>query len=127
MKKTKIVCTIGPKTESKEMLTKLLNAGMNVMRLNFSHGDYQEHGQRIQTLREVMKETGKNAAILLDTKGPEIRTIKLENGQDVSLIAGQKFTITTDPTVIGNNERVAVTYPSLTKDLKPGDTILIDD
>ncbi|HHQ4605912.1 TPA: pyruvate kinase, partial [Aeromonas hydrophila] len=83
MKKTKIVCTIGPKTESKEMLAKMLDAGMNVMRLNFSHGDYAEHGGRISNLRAVMAETGKHAAILLDTKGPEIRTIKLEGGNDV--------------------------------------------
>ena len=75
MKKTKIVCTIGPKTESEEMLTKMLEAGMNVMRLNFSHGDYAEHGQRIQNLRNVMSKTGKKAAILLDTKRPQIRTI----------------------------------------------------
>ncbi len=89
MKKTKIVCTIGPKTESEEMLAKMLDAGMNVMRLNFSHGDYAEHGQRIQNLRNVMSKTGKTvmsktgktAAILLDTKGPEIRTkLKLEGG-----------------------------------------------
>ena len=72
MKKTKIVCTIGPKTESKEVLKQLLEAGMNVMRLNFSHGDYEEHGRRISNLREVMAETGMRAAILLDTKGPEI-------------------------------------------------------
>ena len=110
MKKTKIVCTIGPKTESEEMLTKMLEAGMNVMRLNFSHGDYAEHGQRIQNLRNVMSKTGKKAAILLDTKGPEIRTIKLEGGNDVSLKAGQTFTFTTDKSVIGNNEIVAVTY-----------------
>ncbi|WP_256702088.1 pyruvate kinase, partial [Aeromonas sp. RU39B] len=88
MKKTKIVCTIGPKTESKEMLSKLLDAGMNVMRLNFSHGDYEEHGNRIRNLREVMTETGRKAAILLDTKGPEIRTMKLEGGNDASLVAG---------------------------------------
>lgn len=93
MKKTKIVCTIGPKTESEEMLSKMLDAGMNVMRLNFSHGDYAEHGQRIQNLRNVMSKTGKKAAILLDTKGPEIRTIKLEGGNDVSLKAGQTFTL----------------------------------
>ncbi|MEJ2765793.1 pyruvate kinase PykF [Photobacterium sp. MCCC 1A19761] len=127
MKKTKIVCTIGPKTESKEMLTKLADAGMNVMRLNFSHGDFAEHGQRIQNLRDVMAETGKQLAILLDTKGPEIRTIKLENGQDFSLVAGQEFTFTTDTTVIGNQDRVAVTYPGFAQDLAKGNTILVDD
>lgn len=127
MKKTKIVCTIGPKSESKEMLTKLLNAGMNVMRLNFSHGDYEEHGQRIKNLREVMQETGIKAAIMLDTKGPEIRTIKLEGGNDVSLVAGQTFTFTTDKSVVGNTERVAVTYAGFATDLKAGDRVLVDD
>ncbi|SUC26735.1 Pyruvate kinase I [Providencia rustigianii] len=127
MKKTKIVCTIGPKTESEEKLTQLLDAGMNVMRLNFSHGDYEEHGQRIKNLRSVCAKTGKQAAILLDTKGPEIRTMKLEGGNDVSLVAGQTFAFTTDTSVIGNKDRVAVTYPGLTKDLKVGDTVLVDD
>ncbi|AVQ86030.1 pyruvate kinase [Plesiomonas shigelloides] len=127
MKKTKIVCTIGPKTESKEMLGKLLDAGMNVMRLNFSHGDYEEHGNRIRNLRAVMAETGKRAAILLDTKGPEIRTIKLEGGNDVSLVAGQTFSFTTDKSVIGNKDRVAVTYDGFAADLKEGDTVLVDD
>lgn len=127
MKKTKIVCTIGPKSESKEMLTKLLNAGMNVMRLNFSHGDYDEHGARIKNLREVMQETGIKAAIMLDTKGPEIRTIKLEGGNDVHLVAGQTFTFTTDKSVIGNSERVAVTYSGFAEDLKVGNRVLVDD
>ncbi|MGJ0577066.1 pyruvate kinase PykF [Xenorhabdus bovienii] len=127
MKKTKIVCTIGPKTESETKLTELLNAGMNVMRLNFSHGDYEEHGQRIKNLRAVTAKTGKKAAILLDTKGPEIRTIKLEGGNDVSLTAGQTFTFTTDKSVIGNQECVAVTYAGLPADLKPGNIILVDD
>ncbi|WP_392562329.1 pyruvate kinase PykF [Orbus sturtevantii] len=127
MKKTKIVCTIGPKSESKEMLAKLLNAGMNVMRLNFSHGDYEEHGERIRNLREVMQETGRKAAIMLDTKGPEIRTIKLEGGNDVSLVAGQKFTFTTDKSVTGNSECVAVTYAGFANDLKAGDRVLVDD
>lgn len=127
MKKTKIVCTIGPKSESKEMLTKLLQAGMNVMRLNFSHGNHEEHATRISTLREIKAETGLKAAILLDTKGPEIRTIKLDGGKDVKLVAGQKFVITTDKTFIGNSEKVAVTYDSFTSDLSIGDIVLIDD
>ncbi|MGO2497579.1 MAG: pyruvate kinase PykF [Vibrio litoralis] len=127
MKKTKIVCTIGPKTESVEKLTELANAGMNVMRLNFSHGDFEEHGNRIANLRQVMKNTGKQLAILLDTKGPEIRTIKLENGDDVALVAGQDFTFTTDTSVVGNKNTVAVTYPGFAQDLKAGDTILVDD
>ncbi|AZL85804.1 pyruvate kinase PykF [Aliivibrio salmonicida] len=127
MKKTKIVCTIGPKTESVEKLTELANAGMNVMRLNFSHGDFQEHGNRIDNLRQVMKNTGKQLAILLDTKGPEIRTIKLDNGNDVALVAGQDFTFTTDVSVVGNKDVVAVTYPGFAKDLVTGNTILVDD
>ncbi|WP_028023548.1 pyruvate kinase PykF [Enterovibrio calviensis] len=127
MKKTKIVCTIGPKTESVEMLTKLADAGMNVMRLNFSHGNFDEHGTRIANLREVMKNTGKQLAILLDTKGPEIRTIKLEGGNDVALVAGQTFTFTTDASVVGNSERVAVTYTGLSQDLNAGNIILVDD
>ena len=127
MKKTKIVCTIGPKTESVEMLKKLLGAGMNMMRMNFSHGDHEEHGNRIKNFRQAKAETGKRAALLLDTKGPEIRTIKLVNGEDVKIVAGQDFTFTTDKTVIGDTTRVAVTYEGLTSDLKAGDTVLVDD
>jgi len=127
LKKTKIVCTIGPVTESVETLKELLNRGMNVMRLNFSHGDYEEHGTRIKNFRQAMSETGKRAGLLLDTKGPEIRTMSLEDGKDVSIKAGQKFTFTTDQSVVGNSERVAVTYPDFAKDLKVGDMILVDD
>ncbi|MGL4674664.1 MAG: pyruvate kinase, partial [Wohlfahrtiimonas sp.] len=127
MKKTKIVCTIGPKTESEDVLLKLLNAGMNVMRLNFSHGNYEEHKARIDNLRDVCDKHGKQAAILLDTKGPEIRTIKLKDGQDAPLKAGQTFTLTTDKTVIGDETRVAVTYEGLPNDLKVGNIVLIDD
>ena len=127
MKKTKIVCTIGPTTESVETLKELLNRGMNVMRLNFSHGDYEEHGTRMKNFRQAMSETGIRGGILLDTKGPEIRTMLLKDGKDVSIKAGQKFTFTTDQTVIGDNERVAVTYENFAKDLKVGDMVLVDD
>ncbi len=109
------------------MLGNLLSAGMNVMRLNFSHGDYVEHGQRIKNLRAVMEKTGQQAAILLDTKGPEIRTMKLENGADVTLTAGQTFTFTTDQSIVGNKDRVAVTYAGFTEDLSVGNTVLVDD
>jgi len=109
------------------MLTKLVNNGMNVMRLNFSHGDFVEHGTRITRIREVCEETGKNVAVLLDTKGPEIRTVKLENGNDVLLNAGQEFTLSTDQTIIGNNTIVAVTYEGLATDLAVGNTVLLDD
>lgn len=78
MRKTKIVCTIGPSSESLENIKKLIMAGMNVSRLNFSHGDFEEHGNRIKTIRQASAELGKSIAILLDTKGPEIRTGKLK-------------------------------------------------
>lgn len=80
MRRTKIVCTIGPASESVEKLVQLIEAGMNVCRLNFSHGDHEEHKQRIQNIREAEKITGKHVALLLDTKGPEIRTHNMENG-----------------------------------------------
>jgi pyruvate kinase len=126
MRKTKIVCTIGPASESKEMLTKLVQAGMNVMRLNFSHGDYEEHGARISNIREVVQETGVKVAILLDTKGPEIRTMNVTGG-DVLLEAGQTFTLSTDQSISGDKSRVAVTYPELPNDLSVGKTVLLDD
>ncbi|UDG79268.1 Pyruvate kinase I [Candidatus Ecksteinia adelgidicola] len=127
MKKTKIVCTIGPKSESEEILTKLLHAGMNVVRLNFSHGNYKDHSQRIRNIRTVMMNTGLNAGILLDTKGPEIRTMRLEEKKEVRLLSGQIFTFTTNQNIIGNNKRVAVTYKGFSTDLKIGNTILVDD
>ena len=88
MKKTKVVCTIGPKSEDPAILKNLLDSGMNVMRLNFSHGDYEEHGRRIDAIEKIMKEYGRLFAVLLDTKGPEIRTGNLENGEEIELVAG---------------------------------------
>ena len=127
MKMTKMVCTIGPKSEPREVMEKLIDNGMNVMRLNFSHGDYEEHGARIKTARAIAAETGKLIAILLDTKGPEIRTGELQNDQDVLLEVGNEVTVTTDFSVIGTKDRFAVSYPEIVKDLKPGNTILLDD
>jgi pyruvate kinase len=127
LKKTKIVCTIGPASESREILKELLNAGMNMMRLNFSHGSYEEHGARIKTFREIKKELGKKAAIMLDNKGPEIRTMRLDGGRDISIVGGQEFIFTTNADIIGNNKIVAVTYDGFAKDLKLHDTILVDD
>ncbi len=127
MKKTKMVCTIGPKSEDPAILKTLLDSGMNVMRLNFSHGDYEEHGGRIDAIEKIMKEYGRLFAVILDTKGPEIRTCDLENGQDIELHTGDRITITTDATVIGNKEKISVTYKDLAKDLNPGDTVLLDD
>ncbi|SEF59215.1 pyruvate kinase [Caloramator fervidus] len=125
MRKTKIVCTIGPASESEEMLRKLIEAGMNAARLNFSHGNHEEHGKRIQLIKKIREELGKPIAIILDTKGPEIRTGKFKDGK-VELVEGQKFIITTRQ-VEGDNTICSVTYEKLHEDVKPGDTILIDD
>ena len=127
MKMTKMVCTIGPKSEPREIMEKLIDNGMNVMRLNFSHGDYEEHGGRIKTAKAIAAETGKLIAILLDTKGPEIRTGELQNDQDVLLEAGKEVIVTTDFSVIGTKDKFAVSYPEIVNDLKPGNTILLDD
>ena len=128
IKMTKVVCTIGPKSEKKEVLKELVLSGMNVMRLNFSHGDHEEHGARIKTIREISKEIGKHVAILLDTKGPEIRTGSHAEGDvKYDLVEGQDFIVTTDYSFKGTPEKISVSYPGMTKDLKPGDTILVDD
>ncbi|SHH18122.1 pyruvate kinase [Tepidibacter thalassicus] len=124
-KKTKIVCTIGPASEKKEVLKELINNGLNVCRLNFSHGDYEEHGARIKTIKELREELKKSVAILLDTKGPEIRTGKFAE-PEVLLEEGQTFTITMED-VIGTKEKCTVSYKGLIDDVKVGDTILIDD
>ncbi|MBP1154604.1 MULTISPECIES: pyruvate kinase [unclassified Paenibacillus] len=126
MRKTKIVCTIGPVSESLDMFKKLIDAGMNVARLNFSHGDFEEHGNRIKTVRQASQEMGKSIAILLDTKGPEIRTGKLKDDQKVELIQDNLITLTTEE-VLGDAERVSITYRDLYKDVRIGSTILIDD
>lgn len=125
MRKTKIVCTIGPASESVEKLVELIEAGMNVARLNFSHGDYAEHGQRIQNIREAAKRTGKTIAILLDTKGPEIRTHNMENGA-IELKEGAQVIVTVNE-VLGTPEKFSVTYEGLIDDVNPGDKILLDD
>jgi pyruvate kinase len=125
MRKTKIVCTIGPASESIENLKKLMNAGMNVARLNFSHGDYEEHGNRIKNIRQACAETGKTVAILLDTKGPEIRTGKL-SVDAIELVQDQHIILTTEE-ILGDAQRVSVTYSDLPKDVTVGSTILIDD
>lgn len=125
MKKTKIVCTIGPASESVEMLVDLMNAGMNVCRLNFSHGDFEEHGNRIKNIREAMKISGKRVAILLDTKGPEIRTNDMENGA-MTLKTGDTIRISMEE-VLGTTEKFSVTYPQLIDDVNVGSHILLDD
>ncbi|KQL37951.1 pyruvate kinase [Bacillus sp. FJAT-25509] len=125
MRKTKIVCTIGPASESVEKLVELINAGMNVARLNFSHGSHEEHAARITSIREASKKTGRTVAILLDTKGPEIRTLDFEGGQ-AELTTGNEVIITTEP-VVGTAEKFAVSYEGLIDDVHVGSKILIDD
>ena len=126
MKRTKIICTMGPNTDDEEMMRKLAKAGMDIARFNFSHGDHEEQKTRMDLLKKVRKELKLPIAILLDTKGPEIRTGILEGGQKVYLEEGSQFTLTTEQ-IEGNNTRCSQTYKNLPKDVKVGDTILIDD
>lgn len=125
MKKTKIVCTIGPASESLDTLVELMNSGMNVARLNFSHGDFEEHGARIKNIREAAKITGKTIAILLDTKGPEIRTHNMKDGI-VELMTGDTVRIAMSE-VEGTKEKFSITYPGLIDDVRVGSHILLDD
>ncbi|WP_409327724.1 pyruvate kinase [Staphylococcus pseudoxylosus] len=125
MRKTKIVCTIGPASESEEMLEKLIKAGMNVARLNFSHGDHAEHKARIDTIREVSKRLGKTVGILLDTKGPEIRTHNMQNGV-IELEKGNEVIVSMTE-VEGTLDKFSVTYDNLINDVDEGSYILLDD
>ncbi|HEY9576719.1 MAG TPA: pyruvate kinase, partial [Pseudobacillus sp.] len=125
MRKTKIVCTIGPASESPSMLEKLMEAGMNIARLNFSHGNHEEHAQRIKNIREAAKKMGKTIGILLDTKGPEIRTHNMENDA-IELTVGSQVTVSMHE-VLGTPEKFSVTYEGLIDDIKPGGKILLDD
>lgn len=125
IRKTKIVCTIGPASDSIEMLEKLMLAGMDVARLNFSHGNHDEHLKRIENIRQAAKNVGKHVAILLDTKGPEIRTGDLESGE-VELKKGNHLTIVMDD-IVGTEERISVTYHGLVNDVEIGSRILLDD
>ena len=125
MRKTKIVCTIGPASDTKEMLIGLCKAGMNVARLNFSHGVHPDHQRRIDLIKEVREELGLPIAILLDTKGPEYRIKTFADGK-IELSDGDKFIFTTDE-VVGNRERVSVNYKKLAEELVPGDTILLNN
>lgn len=125
MRKTKIVCTIGPASESPEMLKKLINAGMNVARLNFSHGDHSDHGIRIANIKRAREELHETVAILLDTKGPEIRLGQLKE-EPIELVQDESIILTTDE-ILGDKHRVQVTYRDLPQDVRVGSTILIDD
>ena len=126
MKKTKVVCTMGPNTNNPEIMRGLVKNGMNVARFNFSHGDYEEHKGRMDLLKQIREEEHANVAILLDTKGPEIRTGVLKDGKKVHLKAGMEFTLTTED-IIGDENRVSITYKGLAEDVDAGKVILIDD
>lgn len=125
MRKTKIVATLGPKTNEVPIIKELIKAGLNAARFNFSHGSHEEHGQRMDNFIRAREEMGAHLPMVLDTKGPEIRTGDFASGS-VMVSAGQKFTVTTDD-IIGDETKVSVTYKDLAKDLDIGSTILIDD
>ena len=126
MKRTKIVCTIGPASEKPEILEELIKSGMNVMRLNFSHGDYEEHLGKINTLKELNKKLDTNVAFMLDTKGPEIRTTDFADDAKHTFNQGDKVTLTTRD-IKGDNDTLGITYKGLPNDVEVGGHILIDD
>lgn len=125
MRRTKIICTLGPTSSTLEVIRKLIQAGMNVARLNFSHGSHEEHGVRIQMVREASHELDKPAAIMLDTRGPEIRTGKLVNGK-VNLKPQQQFILTTRA-ITGDEHQVQISYTGLPSEVRPGHHILLAD
>ena len=126
MKKTKIVCTMGPNSNDLEVMRKLVQEGMDIARFNFSHGTHEEQKERMDALKKIRKEEGKHIAILLDTKGPEIRTGLLKDGKKVELVEGDTFVLTTEE-IVGDNTRVSITYEGLAEDVEIGGKILIDD
>ena len=125
MRKTKIICTMGPSTDKEGILEQLSIEGMDVARFNFSHGDHEEQKGRLDRLKAIRTKINRPIAALLDTKGPEIRIREFAKGK-ITLTEGQKFTLTADE-IQGDEERVSITYKELYKDVKPGDSILIDD
>lgn len=124
LRKTKIVCTIGPSSSGKETIRGLLDAGMNVARLNFSHGTYEEHLERLQRLRDIARQQGKVLAIMQDIQGPKIRIGHIPG--TITLRSGEEFILTTEECE-GTSKRVSVSYPNLARDVKPGSTIYLDD
>ena len=125
MRKTKIICTLGPSTDDDDILRRLMIEGMNVARFNFSHGDHAQHKRNMERIMKFRTELNLPVATLLDTKGPEIRVKDFKNGK-IELKPGQTFTLTTDE-VEGDEKMVSITYKNLVNDVKPGNTILIDD
>ena len=126
MRKTKIVCTLGPATDDDEILRQLIINGMDVARQNFSHGVHADHKRRFEQVKKIREELGKPVAMLLDTKGPEVRIGLLENNEKVLLKKGQKFVLTTRD-IVGNVNEVSITHKKLGEDVQIGTKILIDD
>ena len=125
MRKTKIVCTLGPASDSEEKIEQLILGGMNAARFNFSHGTHESHLETLNRLKKVRDRLGLPVAAMLDTKGPEIRIKKFENGP-IALNDGDMFTLTTED-IPGTQDKVSVTYENLHCELKQGDRVLIDD
>ena len=126
MKKTKIICTMGPNTNDAGLMRALVQNGMDIARFNFSHGDHEEQKDRMDMLKKIREEENKPVAILLDTKGPEIRTGILKDGKKLNLQAGNLFTLTTED-IVGDESKVSITYAGLVEDVQVGSTILVDD
>ena len=124
MRRAKIVCTLGPSAETVDRLIELMNAGMNVARLNMSHGDYEEHGNRLRNVRAASEAVGKTVGVFADLQGPKIRLGRFVDDQKVFLATGAQFTITTDD-ILGNAERCSTTYKGLPGDVNVGDPVVL--
>ena len=126
MRKTKIICTLGPASDNKETIMELINSGMNISRLNFSHGTYEDNGEKINLVKEIRQEINKPVEILLDTKGPEIRTGKFK-GDSVTLVEGTPYTLVCGEEILGDDTSCSISYKELCEDVKSGDLVLIAD
>ena len=125
-RRTKIICTLGPSTDNEAVMRALIEEGMNVARFNFSHGSHEEHRGRVDMVKNLREELNIPVALLLDTKGPEIRTGVLKDGKKVTLTAGEEIILTTED-IVGDAKRVHINYNGLNEDVKEGNVILIDD
>ena len=127
MKRTKIICTMGPAVDRKTVLRAIMKTGMDIARFNFSHGTHEEHQVRIDMVKNLREELNIQVALLLDTKGPEIRTGLLKDGKKVTLTTGQEFVLTTEADYVGDEQKVSITYEGLPRDVQKGSQILVDD
>ena len=123
--RTKTVCTLGPSTSSVEMLVQMIHSGMDVVRLNFSHGSHEDHKKTLEHVHEAVRRTGEQLAVLQDLQGPKMRIGDIK-APFIELLSGQQFSLTTDP-IVGDQKRVSTSYMNLAKDVRPGDKILLDD